>query len=95
MSKERSDAENEQFVPIEPFPTCMTYDLRVEFTEEVVDPVLKARLLDALRGKGAFRRFLGVVREAPETEPKWFAMEAAWLSQEVDEWLEENALTKT
>ena len=89
------DEENEQFVPIDPLPSFVAYDLRVEFTENVDDPVLKARLRDALRGKGAFRRFLDIVRETEETESRWFAVEAAWLGQKVDGWLEENDLIIT
>jgi hypothetical protein len=84
------DGESEQFVPIAPLPSFVAYDLRVEFTEDVDDPVLKARLQEALRGKGAFRRFLDIVRETQETESRWFAREAAWMDRQVSEWLKDN-----
>lgn len=68
-------------------------DLRLEFADSIEDPVLQARLKDAFRGKGAYRRFLDIVRETPEVESRWFATEAAWLDQKVSKWLDENGVT--
>lgn len=85
--------DEDRFIEIRPLPSYEGHDLRVEFSESIEDPALRTRLRDALRGKGAFRRFLDIVRDIPDVEARWFATEGAWLDQKVSEWLEENGVT--
>ena len=65
------------------------YDLMLEFAESVQELRLKGRLLIALDGKGAFKRFKNVLRyEASDHErDRWFRMRDALHREHAIEWL--------
>ena len=58
-----------------------------EFIETVSNPQLQERLWDAIRGRGAFRRFKDVLAGAAAERERWFAFKDARLRERVVAWL--------
>jgi hypothetical protein len=58
------------------------------FVGIVEDARLRERLGDAIRGRGAFRRFKDLLARHPEIEAEWFDFKDARLQQRVSDWLE-------
>lgn len=65
------------------------YRARLDFTchPEVVSMEMRQRLLNALDGSGAFRRFKAVLRDAPIVQKCWDAFEKEWTLQWLQSWL--------
>jgi hypothetical protein len=57
-----------------------------DFARTVVDPVKRGELTDAIRRRGAFRRFKGTVRRL-DLEDAWYAYRASALDRIAREWL--------
>ena len=64
-----------------------SYNLMVKFAEAQTGPYLKGKLLIALDGKGAFRRFNAVLSSYPAKRKSWFKMKDDYLRKEALEWL--------
>lgn len=63
-----------------------------EFIDTVEDGRLQARLADAIRGRGAFRRFKDVLLEHPPERERWFRFKDEQMRRRVLEWLEEEGI---
>ncbi|MCK4340319.1 MAG: hypothetical protein KAY37_01175 [Phycisphaerae bacterium] len=83
---------SERYVLIPDFPSYEAYELMAEFAESLTDPQLCDRMAIALDGKGAFRRFRGVLERYPEEEKRWYAFKEAAMVERVRQWLEELGL---
>lgn len=59
-----------------------------EFIDTVKDESLQARLWDAIRGRGAFRRFKDVLLDHPREREGWFRFKDEQMRRRVLEWLE-------
>lgn len=59
-----------------------------DFIASVADGRLPERLWQAIRGRGAFRRFEDVLAHHPHEREAWFAFRDSRLRQRVLDWLE-------
>jgi hypothetical protein len=71
-------------------PSRRGYEEMEEFIETVRDKRLRQALLDAIEGKGAFRRFRDVLVSYPVEEERWLAERDARVREELASWLEQN-----
>jgi hypothetical protein len=67
------------------------YAIMEEFCRSVVDTEVSNRLLNTIRGSGAFRRFRGAI-EALDLLQEWYDFRAAEFERIAVGWLEENAI---
>jgi hypothetical protein len=67
------------------------HEIMEAFCESVTDRKLSERLLNTIRGSGAFRRFRGAL-EVLDLEQKWYDFRDAELEKIAVEWLEENQI---
>ena len=58
------------------------------FIGTVEDAHLRERLWNAIRGRGAFRRFKDLLARHPQVEEAWFDFKDARLQKRVANWLE-------
>lgn len=65
------------------------YDME-SFTGTVKDPELQRRLGEALKGKGASRRFKDLLVELPEERERWFRFKSERMEQRIREWFVED-----
>ena len=64
------------------------YRARLDFTcHPEVSMDMRLRLLDALDGSGAFRRFQAVLRDAPQVRKCWDSFEKEWTLKWLHSWL--------
>ncbi|MDZ7749372.1 MAG: UPF0158 family protein [Halofilum sp. (in: g-proteobacteria)] len=82
----------ERYQPIEPLSSPQAWSIRADFVETVRDSGLRARLRDALDGKGAFRRFKHELGADREEEQRWFAFEEERLLAAAREQLHEDGI---
>src|SRR6185503_601337 len=75
LAEQRSKvaAAPESFVRIEPAASREQYRWMERFVTMVTDPALKERLVIAIDGKGAFRRFKDVLVAYPAERERWFS----------------------
>lgn len=64
------------------------YKTMQEFIDTLNDEDLKEKLMIALDGKRAFRRFKDVLIEYPKERKKWHAFNAKKMRKEITDWLE-------
>lgn len=67
------------------------YSFMEEFCFEIPEGPIRKTLLEAINGKGAFRRFKEAVREF-EMEDRWYAFREQKLKEIALEWCEENQI---
>lgn len=61
-------------IPIDPIPSYVWYQDMADFAEAISDDAARRRLVRALQGRGAFRRFKNQLYEHhPELIPSWHA----------------------
>lgn len=85
----RAVAEDDpRYVPLPEIGSDEMYRKMVEFIDSLPASRLKERLLDAVRGRGAFRRFKEVLAHHPDEEARWFRTRDAYVEHEAREWLE-------
>ena len=82
----------ESFVRIEPAASREQYRWMERFVTMVTDPVLKERLVIAIDGKGAFRRFKDVLVAYPAERERWFTFRGDLLHWHMQKWLERENL---
>jgi hypothetical protein len=63
------------------------------FVASVADEVLRERLLIAIDGKGAFRRFKNVLLAYPAERERWFNYRSALLRFQIQSWFEQMHLS--
>ena len=79
--------EDERYVRIPERQSLTAYKSMADFIETVEDPFLKEKLLNALNGKGAFRRFKDVLIDYPKERKRWHGYNAKAMKREIIEWL--------
>jgi len=77
----------ERYINIPEKPTYESYNMMVDFTENIEDELLIDKLNIALDGKGAFRRFKNVLKDYPDYEKKWYTFKERKMKEEAIEWL--------
>jgi hypothetical protein len=82
----------EAFVRIEPAASREQYKWMERFVAGVTDEALRERLVIAIDGKGAFRRFKDVLLNYPTERERWFSYRAELLHWAMHKWLEKEQL---
>jgi hypothetical protein len=82
----------EAYVRIEPAASREQYKWMERFVVGVTDEPLRERLVIAIDGKGAFRRFKDVLLNYPTEREKWFSYRAELLHWAMHKWLEKEQL---
>ena len=75
------------YLYVEPISSREQYKWMEEFIEEIDDGPLKDKLLIAVDGKGAFRRFKDVLADDQDYREKWYSKRSSKLSIHINEWL--------
>lgn len=68
------------------------YQDMADFIEVVRDPTLRAMLVVAIQGAGAFRRFKDVLLTYPEERERWFAFRDARIKERLEDWLKDEGV---
>jgi hypothetical protein len=92
-SRRRISETPERFIRIEPASSREQYRWMERFVASVQDAELRERLLLAIDGKGAFRRFKDVLLSYPVERERWFTYRADLLHHHINEWFQAKALT--
>ena len=85
-------AGGEAYVRIEPAASREQYKWMERFVAGVTDEPLRERLVIAIDGKGAFRRFKDVLLNYPTERERWFSYRAELLHWAMHKWLEKEQL---
>lgn len=85
-------ANPERYIKIEPASSREQYGWMDRFVATVTEPKLKEKLLVAIDGKGAFRRFKDVLLSFPQERERWFNYRAVYLHSYINSWLKEKEL---
>jgi Uncharacterised protein family (UPF0158) len=85
-------AGGEAYVRIEPAASREQYKWMERFVAGVTDEALRERLVIAIDGKGAFRRFKDVLLNYPTERERWFSYRAELLHWAMHKWLEKEQL---
>jgi hypothetical protein len=91
-TRRRIAAKPERFVKIDPASSREQYRWMERFVASVSEQQLKERLLVAIDGKGAFRRFKDVLLSYPQERERWFNYRAALLHFHINQWFESKGL---
>jgi hypothetical protein len=83
--------EDSRYVQIEPIYPFESYTFMEEFTKTVKDTILRKNLQMAIKGKGAFGRFKGVLRQYPGENERWSTFRENKLEEYADMWLKDVA----
>lgn len=79
---------NGRFIHLEPASSREQYRWMERFVASVEDEALKERLILAIDGKGAFRRFKDVLLSYPVERDRWFSYRANLLHIYINRWLD-------
>lgn len=79
---------NGRFVHLDPASSREQYRWMERFVQSVEDEALKERLVLAIDGKGAFRRFKDVLLSYPLERDRWFQYRANLLHIYINNWLD-------
>jgi hypothetical protein len=85
-------AGGEAYVRIEPAASREQYKWMERFVAGVTDEPLRERLVIAIDGKGAFRRFKDVLLNYPTERERWFTYRAELLHWAIQKWLDKEQL---
>jgi hypothetical protein len=87
--KRRAVADDpERYVKIDPASSREQYRWMERFVASVQEPQLRERLLIAIDGKGAFRRFKDVLLSYPSERERWFNYRANLLHFHINQWFQ-------
>src|SRR5215510_14702409 len=78
----------ERYLRIDPASSREQYRWMERFVSSVSDQALRERLLIAIDGKGAFRRFKDVLLAFPAERERWFAYRSELLHFHIQTWLD-------
>lgn len=80
--------EKRRFVEIPKISSHEAYEFMERFIWDIKDERVRNKLLGAIKGKGAFRRFKDTISEWPDLEKRWYEYEDESIKKEVLDWLE-------
>ncbi len=86
-------AHRGRFVHLDPASSREQYRWMERFVASVEDGALKERLILAIDGKGAFRRFKDVLLSYPVERDRWFTYRATLLHIYINGWLQTKEMT--
>ncbi len=79
---------NGRFIHLDPASSREQYRWMERFVQSVTDESLKERLILAIDGKGAFRRFKDVLLSYPVERDRWFTYRGNLLHIYINAWLD-------
>src|SRR5215470_8747410 len=88
-------ANGHNFARVDPASSREQYRWMEKFVTAVPDEALRERLVIAIDGKGAFRRFKDVLLNYPAERERWFTYRADLLHWHMHNWLIERNLEPT
>src|SRR5579872_6136847 len=91
----RVAANPNRFLRVDPASSREQYRWMERFVASVSEPALRERLLIAIDGKGAFRRFKDVLLAYPAERERWFSYRAELLHWHIHNWLGEHGISAT
>ncbi len=77
-----------RYLRVDPASSREQYRWMERFVGSVSDPALRERLLVAIDGKGAFRRFKDVLLAFPAERERWFSYRSDLLHFHIQTWIE-------
>lgn len=80
--------DEERYLLVDPASSREQYRWMEHFVAAIEDETLQERLIIAIDGKGAFRRFKDVLLHYPVERERWFNYRANRLHAYINEWLE-------
>jgi len=83
------------YIRVDPASSREQYRWMERFVGSVTDPQLRERLVMAIDGKGAFRRFKDVLLAYPAERERWFTYRADLLHWHMHQWLIEHEIEPT
>jgi hypothetical protein len=83
------------YIRVDPASSREQYRWMERFVGSVTDPQLRERLVMAIDGKGAFRRFKDVLLAYPAERERWFTYRADLLHWHIHNWLIEREVEPT
>src|SRR5215475_9478450 len=83
------------YIRIDPASSREQYRWMERFVGSVTEPQLRERLVMAIDGKGAFRRFKDVLLAYPAERERWFTYRADLLHWHMHQWLIEHEIEPT
>jgi hypothetical protein len=87
------DLDELDLVCIDPLPSWVWYQDMADFADAITDEQAGHRLLRAIQGKGAFRRFKDELHDAyPDLLTPWYAFRNARAQRRAVQWLADNSL---
>lgn len=92
--KAREIIDSEDWLELPAKDDIHDYAIMEEFCRSIADPELSERLLNAIRGSGAFSRFRGAL-EALDRRQEWYDFRAVALEQIAVEWLDDHHIPYT
>jgi hypothetical protein len=93
--KRKVAASIDSYVRIDPASSREQYRWMERFVSSVSDEALRERLIIAIDGKGAFRRFKDVLIAYPAERERWFSYRADLLHWHIHNWLNDHGITST
>jgi hypothetical protein len=85
-------ASDSGYMRIDPVSSREQYRWMERFIATVEEPELRQKLVSAIDGKGAFRRFKDVLMGYPIDRERWFAFRSERLRIAIEAWLDAHAL---
>lgn len=79
--------ESGRYIRISERSSDRAYQCMSEFISTIKDYELKENLLQALNGKGAFRKFKDILLDYPKERKRWHGFNAKCMKKEIIEWL--------
>jgi hypothetical protein len=87
------DLDELDLVSIHPLPSWVWYQDMADFAEAITNERAGRRLLRAIQGRGAFRRFKDELHdEYPDLLPAWYAFRDVRAQRRAVQWLADNSL---
>ena len=84
--------ERDRYVAIEAIPSRIQYQWLDEFIKTVDDDALQTRLVAAINGKGAFRRFKDILLTLPDERRRWFEFRDLMMRNRIIDWVREQGI---
>ena len=86
------DSDPDRYLRIDRLPSHDAHQQMVDFTGNVKDSSLRAKLADDLKGKGAFSKFRQTLSRYPKEQERWFKYKDELMRKLALDWLEENEI---
>lgn len=93
--KEKVATSIQNYVRVEPASSREQYRWMERFVASVAEAPLRDRLIMAIDGKGAFRRFKDVLVAYPAERERWFTYRSDLLHWHMAQWLKERSIEPT